>query len=79
MVTAPSIEISRRRFLAAGGIVAGAAWLTPKALFADSSDVLVPGGLKAAATAKVTVQALRRNISVLLGVGGDQAQFNESS
>jgi glyoxylase-like metal-dependent hydrolase (beta-lactamase superfamily II) len=42
-------------------------------LFADSEDVLVPGGLKAAATAKVTVQALRRNISVLLGAGGNIA------
>ena len=53
--------------------MAAAAWLTPTALFADSDDVLVPGGLKAAATAKVTVQALRRNISVLLGAGGNIA------
>ena len=73
MVTVPSIEISRRRFLVAGGIVAGAAWLTPTALFADSGDVLVPGGLKAAATANVTVQTLRSNISVLLGAGGNIA------
>jgi len=36
-------------------------------------DVLVPAAFKAAATAKVTVQALRRNISVLLGAGGDIA------
>ena len=47
--------------------------LAPKTLFADSDDVLVPGGLKAAATTKVTVQALRRNISVLLAVGGNIA------
>jgi glyoxylase-like metal-dependent hydrolase (beta-lactamase superfamily II) len=73
VVTTPSIEISRRQFLAAGGLMAAAAWLTPAALFADPGDVLVPGGLKAAATAKVTVQALRRNISVLLGVGGNIA------
>src|ERR1700730_9439412 len=73
MVTTPSIEISRRHFLAAGGLMAAAAWLTPRAVFADSADVLVPGGLKAAATAKVTVQALRRNISVLLGAGGNIA------
>jgi glyoxylase-like metal-dependent hydrolase (beta-lactamase superfamily II) len=53
--------------------MAAAAWLTPTALFADSDDVLVPGGLKAAATAKVTVRALRRNISVLLGAGGNIA------
>jgi len=73
VVTTPSIEISRRQFLAAGGLSAAAAWFTPTALFADSGDVLVPGGLKAAATARVTVQALRRNISVLLGVGGNIA------
>jgi len=35
--------------------------------------VLVPGALKEAATAQVTVQALRRNISVLLGAGGNIA------
>jgi glyoxylase-like metal-dependent hydrolase (beta-lactamase superfamily II) len=32
---------------------------------------LVQGALKGAATAKVTVQNLRRNISVLLGAGGN--------
>jgi glyoxylase-like metal-dependent hydrolase (beta-lactamase superfamily II) len=72
MVTTASAEISRRQFLA-GGLAAATACLAPTALFADSGDVLVPGGLKAAATAKVTVQALRRNISVLLGVGGNIA------
>src|SRR6202041_1878184 len=71
MATTPSVKISRRQFVATGGLVAAAAWLTPTALFADSGDVLVPGGLKAAATANVTVQALRRHISVLLGVGGN--------
>jgi len=73
MATTPSVKISRRQFVATGGLVAAAAWLTPTALFADSGDVLVPGGLKAAATANVTVQALRRHISVLLGVGGNIA------
>ena len=73
MVTIASAEISRRQFLAAGGLAAATACLAPTALFADSEDVLVPGGLKAAATAKVTVQALRRNISVLLGAGGNIA------
>jgi glyoxylase-like metal-dependent hydrolase (beta-lactamase superfamily II) len=73
MVTTASAEISRRQFLATGGLAAATACLAPTALFADSGDVLVPGGLKAAATAEVTVQALRRNISVLLGVGGNIA------
>src|SRR6202041_421238 len=73
MATTPSVKISRRQFVATGGLVAAAAWLTPTALFAHSGDVLVPAGLKAAATANVTVQALRRHISVLLGVGGNIA------
>jgi len=73
MVTTESAEISRREFLAVGGLAAAAACLAPTALFAQSDDVLVPGGLKEAATAKVTVQALRRNISVLLGAGGNIA------
>ena len=73
MVTIPSAEISRRQFLAAGGLAAATAWLAPTALFADPDDVLVPGALKEAATAKVTVQTLRRNVSVLLGPGGNIA------
>ena len=73
MVTTESAEISRRQFLAAGGFAAATACLLPTALFAQSDDVLVPGALKEAATAKITVQALRRNISVLLGAGGNIA------
>jgi glyoxylase-like metal-dependent hydrolase (beta-lactamase superfamily II) len=73
MVTTASGEISRRQFLVAGGLAAATACLAPTALFAQSDDVLVPGGLKSAATATVTVQALRRNISVLLGAGGNIA------
>jgi glyoxylase-like metal-dependent hydrolase (beta-lactamase superfamily II) len=72
-MTKASAEVSRRQFLAAGGLATAAACLAPTALFAQSDDVLVPGGLKEAATAKVTVQALRRNISVLLGEGGNIA------
>jgi len=64
MVTTASAELSRRQFLAATGLTAATAWLTPTALFAQSDDVLVPHALKEAATAKVTVQTLRRNISV---------------
>src|SRR5271155_2177811 len=37
------------------------------------TDGLVQGAFKFAATAKVTVQNLRRNISVLLGAGGNIA------
>ncbi len=73
MVSRASAEVSRREFLAAGGIAAATAWITPRALFAQSDDVLVPGAFKEASTAKITVQTLRRNISVLLGPGGNIA------
>jgi glyoxylase-like metal-dependent hydrolase (beta-lactamase superfamily II) len=73
MVTTASTEISRRQFIAAAGLTAATVWLAPGALFAQSDDVLVPGALKAAATAAVTIQGLRRNISVLLGAGGNIA------
>ena len=67
-----SAGISRRQFLATASLTTATAWL-PKTLFAQVDDVLVPAAFKAAATAKVTVQALRRNISVLLGAGGNIA------
>ena len=73
MVTASSAGIPRRQFLAAAGLTAATAWLAPQFLFAQSDDVLVPAALKEAATAKITVQALRSNISVLLGAGGNIA------
>ena len=73
MATTASAEISRRQFLAAGGLATATAWVAPTALFAQSGDVLVPGAFKEAATAKITVQTLRRNISVLLGPGGNIA------
>jgi hypothetical protein len=34
---------------------------------------IVPGAFKEAATAKVTVKNLRRNVSILLGAGGNMA------
>jgi glyoxylase-like metal-dependent hydrolase (beta-lactamase superfamily II) len=63
--------VSRRQFLTAGGTVA-AACLVPSSLVAQA-DGLVGSAFKEAATAKVTVQNLRRNISVLLGAGGNIA------
>jgi glyoxylase-like metal-dependent hydrolase (beta-lactamase superfamily II) len=73
MVTTTAAEISRRRFLVGGGMTAATAWLAPTALFAQSDDVLVPGAFQVAATAEITVQKLRRNVSVLLGPGGNIA------
>ena len=64
-------NVSRRQFLISSGVAVAAAYLVPPRLFAQEG--LVPIALKASATAKITVQALRRNISVLLGPGGNIA------
>ncbi len=64
------VEVSRRQFLISSG-VAVAACLAPPRLF--SQEGLVGIALKESATAKIVVQALRRNISVLLGPGGNIA------
>src|SRR5271165_6812853 len=77
MVTRASIEISRRHFLASGSQWAAAALLKPGNLFAQE-DPLVPTGLQEAANAQITVQRLRRNISVLLGAGGNIAVLTGS-
>ncbi len=69
MITRAGTELSRRQFLAASGFTVAAACLIPRGLFAQA-DELVPGAMRASATAKITVQSLRRNISVLLGPGG---------
>src|SRR6202041_889681 len=72
MIPQASLDISRRRFLTAGGLTVAAACLAPRHQIAQTSSI-VPGAFKEAATAKVTIQNLRRNISVLLGAGGNIA------
>jgi len=72
MVPEASLNISRRQFLAAGGLTVAAACLAPRYLRAQTGGIVV-GAFKEAATAKVTVQNLRRNLSVLLGAGGNIA------
>ena len=72
MMTTLSPEISRRQFLVAGGFTVAAAYLGPRNLFAEAGG-LVEHALKESASAKITVQTLRRNISVLLGPGGNIA------
>ena len=67
-----SAEVSRRCFLAAGGLTVAAACVAPGELFAET-DTLVVDALREAATAKIEVQKLRRNITVLLGAGGNIA------
>jgi glyoxylase-like metal-dependent hydrolase (beta-lactamase superfamily II) len=76
MALEESLDISRRQFLTAGGLTVAAACLVPSYLGAQTDGQiggLVGGAFKEAATAKVTVQTLRRNISVLLGAGGNIA------
>jgi len=72
MMTTLSPEISRRQFLVAGGLTVAAAYLGPWNLFAEAGG-LVEHALKESASAKITVQTLRRNIRVLLGPGGNIA------
>ncbi len=72
MLTASSAEISRRKFLGAAGLTFAGACLAPRNLFAEE-DHLVKDAFREAATAKIRVQALRRNVSVLLGPGGNIA------
>ncbi len=71
MVPESSLDVSRRQFLAVAGLTVAAACL-PRYLVAQAGG-LVQGAFKEAAEAKVTVQTLRRNVSVLLGAGGNIA------
>jgi glyoxylase-like metal-dependent hydrolase (beta-lactamase superfamily II) len=64
-------EVSRRQFLISSGAAVAAACLAPPRLF--SQEGLVGMALQASSTAKITVQTLRRNISVLPGPGGNIA------
>jgi glyoxylase-like metal-dependent hydrolase (beta-lactamase superfamily II) len=72
MVTEIATEISRRKFLVASGLTFAGACLAPRNLFAEE-DHLVKDAFREAATAKIRVQALRRNVSVMLGPGGNIA------
>jgi glyoxylase-like metal-dependent hydrolase (beta-lactamase superfamily II) len=72
MTSESLFDISRRQFLAAGGLTVAETCLTPTSLMSQTGG-LVGGAYKEAAIAKVTVQNLRRNISVLLGAGGNIA------
>src|SRR5215471_7242479 len=65
---------SRREFLVSASLVAGMAWIRPRLLFGQNPGAgLVQKIRAAAATAKITVQPLRGNISVLIGSGGNIA------
>jgi glyoxylase-like metal-dependent hydrolase (beta-lactamase superfamily II) len=65
-------SLSRRRFIAAAGVLTAGVWLRPQRLFAETENIVVTA-LKHAATAKITIQPLRRNMNALIGSGGNIA------
>jgi glyoxylase-like metal-dependent hydrolase (beta-lactamase superfamily II) len=66
------MSFSRRRFLATASLTTGALCLHPRFLFAEEeSPVTIIR--REAATAKIQVQNLRGNVSVLIGSGGNIA------
>ena len=71
-MSARSFDISRRRFVASAGLAVTAVCLVPHRLFGDEGS-MVAAARKSGETAKVTVQTLRRNVSALIGSGGNIA------
>jgi glyoxylase-like metal-dependent hydrolase (beta-lactamase superfamily II) len=65
-------DISRRHFISSAGLAATAVCLVPHRVFGAEVSV-VAAARKRAEAANVTVQALRRNISVLISSGGNIA------
>jgi glyoxylase-like metal-dependent hydrolase (beta-lactamase superfamily II) len=63
---------SRRCFVASTGILAAAACFSPRQLFGDKENI-VATARKHAETANITGQALRGNVSALIGSGGNIA------
>lgn len=74
MKSISSQGISRRRFIASVGAAAAAIGFTPHRLFAEKESLVVRAR-KSAATANITVQALRGGVSALIGSGGNIAVF----
>jgi len=70
-------NISRRRFVALTGLAGAATLVASRSIFALADAVSAPGlvekARKEAASATITVQRLRGNVSVLMGAGGNIA------
>ena len=64
--------LSRRRFVACAGILTAAACFSPRHLFAEGENIAL-AARKRAETTDITVQALRGNVSALIGSGGNIA------
>jgi glyoxylase-like metal-dependent hydrolase (beta-lactamase superfamily II) len=67
-----SLDISRRRFIVSAGFTAAALSLTPRQFFGAEQN-LVAGARASGAKAKIATQALRGNVSALIGSGGNIA------
>jgi glyoxylase-like metal-dependent hydrolase (beta-lactamase superfamily II) len=76
-MSAQSADMSRRRFVASAGLAATAVCLAPHRLFGDEESLVV-ASRKGGETANVTVQTLRRNVSALIGSGGNIAVLPEN-
>jgi glyoxylase-like metal-dependent hydrolase (beta-lactamase superfamily II) len=66
------IECSRRQFLAMGGMALAASCMVPEMVLGEEEGLVVTA-FHVAASAPINVQKLRRNVSVLLGPGGNIA------
>jgi glyoxylase-like metal-dependent hydrolase (beta-lactamase superfamily II) len=75
-MSARSLDISRRRFVAFAGLAATGVCLVPQRLFGAEGSLVV-AARKSGETANITVQALRRNVSALIGAGGNIAVLPE--
>lgn len=63
---------SRRRFITSAVIMTGAAWLSPRYLFADAENIVLTAR-KRGETAEISIQLLRGNVTALIGSGGNIA------
>ena len=71
-MSARSLDISRRRFIASAGLAATAVCVVPHRVFGAEQN-LVAGARANGAKAKIATQALRGNVSALIGSGGNIA------
>jgi len=71
-MNAQSLGISQRRFIVSAGFIAAALSLTPRQSFGAEQN-LVAGARASGAKAKIAIQALRGNVSALIGSGGNIA------
>jgi glyoxylase-like metal-dependent hydrolase (beta-lactamase superfamily II) len=71
-MSAKSPDISRRRFVASAGLAATAVCFVPQRFFGAEQN-LVAGARASGAKTKIATQALRGNVSGLIGSGGNIA------